>query len=149
MTGDLWPLPLGRCLKRPKEVLPSGGSRRPSDSGSVPLALNHAPPPPMKCPEPPSAGGGGAVHVYVLLQPPYSPLHYFCGIESSVCFPGSPARLGLMIAYCILVPRTKTCTFSHSACLCRLDSFIHVVTHLQIFIACSMPDSVLGVEQLS
>lgn len=110
VTRDLWPLPLGRCLKSQRRCSPQQAPEGPVTQDLCPWLwtplplnqLNHRP------------GVGG---LSVLLQSPYSPLHYFCGIKSSVCFPGPPARLGLMTGYCISVSSTKTCTFRHSACV--------------------------------
>lgn len=68
--------------KEPKELLPSAGSRRPSNSGSVPLDLNLLAP--IKSAEPPSWGVG----LYVLLQPPPPLLipHFITFVASSHLF---------------------------------------------------------------
>lgn len=143
VTGDLWPLPRGRCLQRPKAVLFLAGIPGPCDSGSVHLSVN----PPFRQLCWATILGGG---LYVLLKPPYSPLALLTtrGMESSICLPGSPVRLGL-IDWLLHFSVQHKDLHIQALSLYLLNAFIHVVAHLQIFIACSMADTVLGVEYLS
>ena len=103
--------------------------------------------PPTNSVEPPSWVGGGA---FCAPEPPLPPLALLTtrGMESSVCSPGSPVRLGLIDWLLHFSARHKD-SHIQALSLYLLNAFIHVVTHLQIFIACSMPDTVLGVEYLS
>lgn len=127
--------------KEPKEVLPSAGSRRPSNSGSVPLALNT---PPIKSAEPPSWGGGSLCTPAV----PLFPTSLLLWHQVICLFPWTPCQAGTDDWLLHFSVQHKDLHIQALG-LCPLNSFTHVVTHLQIFIACSMPDTVLGVKQLS
>lgn len=141
MTRDLWPLPLGRCLKSQRRCSPQQ-----APEGPVTQDL---------CP-------------WLLTPLPLNQLNHRPGVGGSLCTPAAP-----LFPTSLLLWHQVICLFSWTPCqagtddwllhfsvqhkdlhiqalgLCPLNSFTHVVTHLQIFIACSMPDTVLGVKQLS